>query len=201
MWVRTGTVTSEKYEILIFLRVVLCTIDSVRRDLGSCDDLQLRQLLLELRDLAFLLLRIFIAEGLILSRRLGLWPHVDHGIFQPPEVLPFLLVFGVLDAEKCIKFKILMTRFPCLPLTFLCLQTFVFSLPSLPLLRLLPELSRKSNIELRRRDYAGCAPISLSSFLDFRWGHRQTSLTVHSVFVDRGPQKPRVSPASQVVLV
>jgi len=58
-------ITSEKYYILRLLRVILCTVNPVHRYLGSCDNLQLSQLLPELRNLTFLLFRIFVTEGLI----------------------------------------------------------------------------------------------------------------------------------------
>ena len=150
-WVRTGNGTSEKYQILGLLRVVLRAVDPVHRDLGSRDDLQLRQLLLELRDLAILLLRIFVSEGIIRARRPWPWPHVDHCVFQPPEVLLFVLVFGVLNAEESLEFEVLVARFLRLPLTLLGLETFVLSLSSLFLLCLLPELSQKSNVERQER--------------------------------------------------
>lgn len=140
-------VTSEKYQILRLLRVVLCTVNPVHRYFGSCDNLQLCQLLPELRNLTFLLFRIFVSEGVIHARRTRPWPHVDHGVFQLPKVLLFVLVFGVLDAEESIELKVLVTRFPCLPLTLLGSETFVLGLSSLLLLYLLQKLSQKLNME------------------------------------------------------
>lgn len=60
-----GYVTSEKYQILGILRVVLCAVNPVRSDLSSRDDFHLREPLPELRDLTFLLFRFFVSEGVV----------------------------------------------------------------------------------------------------------------------------------------